>query len=73
MQQAETVTEARFEEVRRSFETLGEALSDDQLLALADTYHEILRLRRCRRATQARLLTEGASFARAETGVSPGA
>ncbi len=50
-----TVTDARFEEVRRGFEALGEALSDDQLLALADTYHEILRLRRCRRATRERL------------------
>lgn len=56
------IGEDRFEEIRARFQALSDALSDDQLLALADTYHEILRLRRCRRASQARL-GEAASFA----------
>lgn len=44
----------RFTAIRKRFEELGEQLTDDQLLLLADTYHEILRLRRHRRASSRR-------------------
>ena len=36
----------RFERIRLGFEALGELLTNDQLLDLADTCHAILRLRR---------------------------
>ena len=44
----------RFAVVVERFAKLGEEMSDTQLLTLADTYHEILRLRRAKRGATAR-------------------
>lgn len=46
---APVIDNERFETIRQKFATLGRELTDAQLLTLADTYHEILRLRRTRR------------------------
>lgn len=50
----QTLDPERFERLRERFAQLGDELSDDQLLTLADTYHEILRLRRHKRGWAAR-------------------
>ena len=44
------LTPEQFELLRTRFEDLADRLSDEQMLALADTYHEALRQRRAIRA-----------------------
>lgn len=43
---APCVDEEQFEAMKRRFKDVGDCLTDEQLLELADCYHEILRWRR---------------------------
>lgn len=49
-QDGNRMTKSEFDVVCAKFQALGDMLSDDQLLNLADLYHEMLRQRRSIRA-----------------------
>ena len=49
------ISDAQFEVIRVKFVTLADRLNDEQMLKLADTYHEQLRQRRAIRVRHPRV------------------